>query len=153
MFGLMPRTKKSSLLPRTERPFGWIPNRLETYFDRLFGEMMPWSETPEWPYTWGLTMEEKEKEIFVRAELPGFEPAELKVEVTPELLTVEAEHKKEVEKGKEVAEREYAHAKREITLPPGIELEKVEAVYRNGVLEIHIPRKPEAVGRRIEVKT
>lgn len=39
------------------------------------------------------------------------------------------------------------------TLPPEVELEKVEAVYRNGVLEVHLPRKPEAVGRRVEVKT
>jgi len=40
-----------------------------------------------------------------------------------------------------------------VTLPPELELEKVEAIYRNGVLEVHLPRKPEVVGRRIEVKT
>jgi HSP20 family molecular chaperone IbpA len=43
--------------------------------------------------------------------------------------------------------------KRIITLPAALELEKVEAVYRNGMLEVHVPREPEAVGRRIEVKT
>jgi len=50
-------------------------------------------------------------------------------------------------------ERGYAHVKRMVTLPPELELEKVEAIYRNGVLEVHLPRKPEVVGRRIEVKT
>jgi len=42
--------------------------------------------------------------------------------------------------------------RREITLPAGVEAERIEATYRNGVLEIHLPRTPEAVGRRIEVK-
>jgi len=74
-----------------------------------------------------------------------------------DLLTVEAEHKvpaeKTEEKAREEVEREYAHVKREITLPPIVELAKAEAIYHNGVLEIHVPRKPEVVPRRIEVKT
>jgi len=38
-------------------------------------------------------------------------------------------------------------------LPTGIVPEKVEARYHNGVLEVHVPRSPEAKPRRIEVKT
>jgi HSP20 family molecular chaperone IbpA len=45
-----------------------------------------------------------------------------------------------------------AHAP-QLTLPAGLELEKAEATYRNGVLEVLLPRGPEMVGRRIEVKT
>jgi len=148
MFALAPRTKRAALLPRTDTPFSWMPE----VFNRFFSSW-PVMETPEWLYPWGLTMEEKEKEIIVRAELPGFEPEEVKVELTGELLTVEAEHKEAAEeKAKEKVEREYAHVKREITLPPTVELEKAVATYRNGVLEVHIPRKPEVVPRRIEVK-
>jgi HSP20 family protein len=73
--------------------------------------------------------------------------------VRPEELTIEAEHKEPAKKAEEKTEREYAHVKRVTTLPVGIEPEKAEALYRNGVLEVRIPRKPEAVGRRIEVKT
>jgi len=97
-------------------------------------------------------MEEKDKEVVVRVELPRFEPSEVKVEMLGEWLTVEAEHKEAAEK-EEKTERSYAHVKRMVTLPTGIEAEKVEATYRNGVLEVHVPRKPEAAGRRIEVKT
>jgi len=93
-----------------------------------------------------------DKEIIVRAELPGFEPAEVRVELLGEVLTVEAEHREAAEKTAEAAERTYAHMRREITLPAGVEAERIEATYRNGVLEIHLPRTPEAVGRRIEVK-
>jgi len=154
MFALMPSRKRAALLPQTEEtPFGWVPE----VFNRFF-RSWPVIETPEWLYPWGLTMEEKEKEVIVRAELPGFEPEEVKVELTGETLTVEAEHKEPAEKTeekgkeKEKVEREYAHVKRTITLPPTVELEKAEAIYRNGVLEVHVPRKPEVVPRRIELK-
>jgi len=157
MFALMPwRTRETALLPRTETPFGWMPEEFEKLFTR-FLPTLPVMETPEWAYPWRVTTEGKEKEVVVRFELPGFAPEEVKVEVLGELLTVEAEHKepveKEEEKEKGKVERGYAHVKRMVTLPPELELEKVEAIYRNGVLEVHLPRKPEVVGRRIEVKT
>jgi len=152
MFALKPLLKRTSeLLPRTEAPFGWMPEEFGPLFNRFFTGW-PVMETYEWPYRWGLTMEEMEKEFVVRVELPGFAPEEVKVELLGERLTVEAEHKEEVEKGKEKAERAFAHVKRVVTLPPEVETEKAEAVYRNGVLEVRVPRKPEAVGRRIEVK-
>lgn len=155
MFALKPWTMRTTApLPRAETPFGWMPEEFGGLFNRLFTGW-PVMETPEWPHWWGLTTEEKEKEVVVRAELPGFTPEEVKVEVKGELLTVEAEHKEvpEKEKGKEKAERTYARVRRVVTLPPEVEPEKAEAVYRHGVLEVRLPFKPEAVGRRIEVKT
>jgi len=152
MFALKPRRGTPALLSRAETPFGWMSEEFPALFNRLFTSW-PMMETPEWPFPWGVTMEEKEKEVVVRVELPGFEPEEVTVELMGERLTVEAEHKEPVEKGKEKTERAYAHVKRIETLPPGIETEKAEAVYRNGVLEVRVPRKPEAAGRRIEVKT
>jgi len=100
-----------------------------------------------------LTMEENEKEIVVRAELPGFGPEELAVELRGDVLVVEAEHKVPAETATEGTERAYAHVRRMITLPPEAELEKMEALYRNGVLEVHVPRRAEAASRRIPVKT
>jgi len=136
------------MLPRGETPFGWMPEEFATFF-RPFFTGLPVLETPEWEYPWGLTTEETEKEVVVRVELPGFEPEELKVELTGTQLTVEAEHKAAAEK----AERAYARVRRAVTLPAGLEFEKAEATYRSGVLEVRVPRKPEAAGRRIEVKT
>jgi len=155
MFALMPWKKRAAMpLPRAETPFRWFPEEFENLFNRF---LTPFSllETAEWPYRWGLTMEEKEKEVVVRVELPGFTPEEVKVELLGEKLVIEAEHKEpeKKEEGKEKEEAKYAHVKRELTLPPEVELEKAEALYKNGVLEVHLPRKPEAVGRKIEVKT
>jgi len=152
MFALAPWTRRNALLPRVETPFAWFPEELETMFNRFF-PTWPVMETPEWPVRWGMTMEEKEKEFVARFELPGFTPEEVRVEVLGGRLTVEAEHKEPAEKPEKEAERVHTHVRRVLTLPPEVETEKVEAVYRNGVLEVHVPRAPEAVGRRIEVKT
>jgi len=149
MFALRPWTRRHNLLPRVEKPFRWMPEEFSTLFDRLLPEFPLMEETAEWPYGWGMTMDEKEKEFLVRFEMPGFLPEEVKLEFLGERLTVEAEHKEETEKDKE---RAYARVRRVVTLPPNVDLEKVEALYRHGILEVHLPRKPEAVGRRIEVK-
>jgi HSP20 family protein len=148
----MPRRREvaENPLTRTEpSPFAVLRREFASLFERAF---------PTWPFTnlWempepeGVTMEEGEKEVVVRAEVPGFEPNEIEVEMHENLLTIRAEHKEE--KG-EAAERRHARLERTVTLPAGIEPEKVEARYRNGVLEVHVPLPPEALPRRIEVKT
>jgi len=143
------------LLPRME-PFSLLTEPFGRVFDRFFAEwpMISWptEEMIETP-TRALTMEENEREFVVRTELPGFAPEELAVELRNDVLVVEAEHRVPAEAAAEGTERAYAHVRRMITLPPEAELEKMEALYRNGVLEVHVPRKPEAVGRRIPVKT
>jgi HSP20 family protein len=146
MFALMPWTRRSALLPRVDIPdeFGTLVNRLLNFSD---------IDMPEWPNRWGLTTEENEKEFLLRFELPGFEPTEVKVDLAGDRLMVEAEHRPPKEKTEEKTERSYTRVKRAITLPPGANLEKVEAIYRNGVLEVHVPRAPETLGRRIAVKT
>lgn len=145
---LAPWTRRSlALPPRTETPFGWVPEEIATLFNRFLAGL-PMMEVPER----ALTVEEGEKEVVVRAELPGYEPAEVRVEVLGERLTIEAEHREVAEEGEKKTERTHAHVRHVLTLPPEVEVEKAEAVYRNGVLVIHVPRRPEAMARRIEVK-
>jgi len=146
MFALKPWRRALAPLPPLERAFGWLPEEWE----RLF--TLPLVELRERLFRYPLTMEEKEKEVLVRTELPGFTPEEVKVAVRGETLTIEAEHKEPAEKPEAERERLYRHVERAVTLPPTVEMEKAEATYRNGVLEVHLPRKPEAVGRRVEVK-
>jgi len=148
MFGLTRRPTKVPV-PRFERPLGWLVEEFEPLFNRML--TWPVMETSEWPYRYAVTTEEKEKEVVVRFELPGFAAEEVKVELTGDMLTVEAEHKEPAEEGK--TEKEEVHVRRTMTVPAVVEAEKVEATYRNGVLEVHLPRKPETMGRRIEVKT
>jgi HSP20 family protein len=102
---------------------------------------------------WGLELEEKGQEVVIRAEVPGFEASELDVQLTGNLLTLRAEHKEVPVKEGEPVKRPYGRLERTLTLPEGIVPEKVTACYRNGVLEVHVPKTPEAQLLRIEVKT
>lgn len=158
MFALRPWTEgraARTLMPRSESPFRMLREEFEPVFERYFGRW-PMELAEPWIYPRGLTMEEGEKEIVVRAELPGFEPGEVEVLLRGAELIIEAKHGEEPNRkeGKKVPKEEhpYAHLRRVITLPEQLDLEKMEAVYRNGVLEVRVPRLPEATGRRIDVK-
>jgi len=152
MFGLMSRRERAEPAPlvrREEDPFRLLRRELGSMFDWI----MEGRPTLFGPENRLLEMEDLEKEVVIRAELPGFEVGELNIHLAGDMLTISAEHKEE--KGKEVEEKaeRYASLRKSVLLPPGIDTDKVTAVYRNGVLEVHLPRKPETMGRRIEVKT
>ena len=149
MFSLIPLGGvERALRPRAGNPFETMRREMETFFEPVFEgwpEFLPELEPPRF---WGLTTEENEKEMVLRFELPGFEAKEVMVNLAGNVLTVEANHP--APEGKEA---EAHRVRRVITLPANVVLESVEAVHRNGVLEVHLPRTPEAVARRIEVKT
>ncbi|MCI0457169.1 MAG: Hsp20/alpha crystallin family protein [Gemmataceae bacterium] len=157
MFGLMPRRRErpaeGALARRESTPFDLLRHEFASLFDRAFPDWPvlfegPWEMVTE---PWGLEMEEGEKEVVVRAEMPGFEPNEIEVTLRGNLLTIRAEHREPGEG--EAAERRHARLERTVTLPTGIVPESIEARCRNGVLEVHVPRAPEVLPRRIEVKT
>ncbi len=156
MFGLMPRRRErraeGALARREYTPFDLLRHEFASLFDRAFAGWPVLFEAPfELTEPWGLEMEEGEKEVVVRAEVPGFEPNEIEVTLRNNLLTIRAEHREPGEG--EAAERRHARLERTVLLPTGIVPESIEARYRNGVLEVHVPRAPEVLPRRIEVKT
>jgi len=153
MFSLMPRRRErpseGALARRDYTPFDLLPREFASLFDRAF-PAWPFGATWE-PEPWGFELEEREKEVVLHAEVPGFEANELEVSLRDNILTVRAEHKEPAEG--EPAKRRLARLERSVTLPAGTDPEKVEASYRNGVLEVHVPLMPEAKPRKIEVKT
>lgn len=153
MFGMIPRRKENGGKTAME-PFENLRNEFRTLFDRFFGNRL-FAEEPAWltEYPWNLDMTETEKEFVVRAEVPGFAPEEIEVKLLAERLFIKAEHKAETKKEGEKEEKYFHTYEREVMVPAAIEPEKVEAVYRNGVLEVHLPRTEEAKGKTIPVKT
>jgi len=102
---------------------------------------------------------DKQDEIKLTADLPGMTEADVEVEVTNGLLTLSGEKKEETEEGDQdgdyyLSERSFGSFKRTVRLPDGIDQDKIEAYFKNGVLTVRLPRKPEAqmAARRIEVK-
>ena len=158
MFGLMPlgrrSRKESALVPREYTPLDLLRREFASLFDRAFSRWPIPFETPwEMVEPWGLEMEEKEKEVVVRAEVPGFETSELDVQLAGDVLILRAEHREKVAgKEEKPVERCRERWERQLTLPANIEPDKVEARYRNGILEVHLPKVAEVQPRRVAVK-
>ena len=147
MFGLIPRREKV----KAGYPMN-LRDEFKALYDRFFNAwpmlMEPRMEPERF---WDLDVKDVEKEVVVRAEIPGFEPTELDVELRNNCLFIKAEkkyEKKEKEKPVEYAERRY---ERYVEMPAVIDPAKIEATYRNGVLEVHLPKTEEAKGTHIPV--
>ncbi len=126
--------------------------RLQRDFDMLLDTLWGGPLTPALPgmealRVWDFDVTENDKEIVVRAELPGFEENEIDVQLHNDILTIKAEKEQKGERA-----QEYRSFFRSITLPSGIDAEKVQASYRNGVLELHIPRAEGTQPKRIQVQ-
>ena len=94
----------------------------------------------------------------LEAELPGFDKSDIKVDVDGDCLTVSAEHKTEKEeKGKDGSylrrERSYGSFQRSFDVS-GIKTEDIGAEYKNGVLELKLPKRAEAVStsRSVDIR-
>jgi len=99
---------------------------------------------------------ETQEKILVRAEVPGMKQEDIQIEFENGLLTIRGERK--IEKTETVTwlrvERTYGNFSRSFTLPRTVDPEKISASYREGVLEIEVPKREEAKPKqiRIEVK-
>jgi HSP20 family protein len=162
MFSLVPWKKKSKNTGREltrweSHPLAELRDEFDALFDRFLSR---WAEPFDWDFGssrfWGLDVEDSPQEMIVRAEAPGFEPSEVEVQVSGNLLTIKAE-KKEERKGQEgngrYQERRYRTFHRTVTLPAGTDPNTIEARYKNGLLEVHVPKSEESTGKRIPVQT
>ncbi len=129
--------------------------RMRDEFDRMFERFFSawpaaWGKSSE-GWRWGLDVLDKENEVVVRAEAPGFEPEDFDVQVQGGQLVLRASKKTETKKegGEEWCQRECYES---VALPASIEKDKVEANYRNGVLTVTLPKAAECKGHRVTVK-
>ncbi len=81
------------------------------------------------------------EEPVVRAQVPGIEPDEVKVEVKDGVLMVSGEHSEEHEEKKEGyvrRESHYGSFSRSVTLPPGVDADQVKTAVENGTVKVTI---------------
>lgn len=101
---------------------------------------------------WSFDMDETDDAYLMRAEAPGFEADDFEIDVRGNYLSVRAEHKDEKRNGDQATSYRYGRLQRTTALPPGIDGENISARYHSGVLEVRIPKRPEARGKRITVQ-
>jgi HSP20 family protein len=102
-----------------------------------------------------LDVYEDKDDIVIKAELPGLEKGDIEVNMTDHTLTIKGEKKKEEEVKEENyyrSERSYGSFTRTLQLPTDVQADKVKASFKNGVLEVRLPKTEEAKTKEIKVK-
>lgn len=101
----------------------------------------------------GLYVREVDGGYRVQADLPGLDPEALEVQVSGRQLTISGRRELSVPEGYVMRHRERApwSFERTITLPDDVDADRIEARLRDGVLDVHLPRVPQATSRRIAV--
>ena len=141
----------TALAERPRDALTQMRREFDSLLDRFFGDW-PMMAGRDWPMMgWGFDVDDKDNEIVVHADAPGFEPDDFNVEIVGNNLILKAEHKEEEKKGNGYQYRR-GHLYQSVPLPHGVEADKIDACYRNGVLEVHVPKGEEAKGKRITVK-
>ncbi len=105
--------------------------------------------------TWAppVDVAEESDKIFVRVEVPGMDEKDLKVNYQDGLLTISGERQFERKDDRNYhrIERSYGSFMRTFTLPRSVDANKISASYKNGVLEIEIPKLDEAKPKQIQI--
>lgn len=98
---------------------------------------------------------EDEKEFVIKAELPGLKKEEVKVTVEEGVMMISGERKVEKEektKKYHRIERSYGKFERSFTLPDKADASKVAAEFKDGVLQVHLPKTEKPANKAVEVK-
>jgi HSP20 family protein len=141
----------------------WDPFRelegIQTQLNRMFGDR-PFRgpdannlSFAEWAPA--VDIQETDAEYVIKGDLPEVKKDDVKVEFNDGVLTIEGERKQEKEeKGKKFhkIEREYGKFVRRFALPTEIDPSKVTAEFKEGVLNVHLPKSPDSKPKAISVK-
>lgn len=153
---LMPtvwRRSESPLRRAEDNPFFALHREMNQMFDDFFRglDLSPFdSGRGLGAFSPSVDVRDDEKEVTVKAELPGMDEKGVEVSLTDNGLTIKGEKKADKEeKGKDYWHREtsYGAFRRVIPLPEGINMDKVDARFKNGVLTVTLPRLKEAAAK------
>ncbi len=141
----------------------WEPFRdmvtLRDAMDRLVEEGLVRAPAPFAAWAPGglpVDMYETDDSVVVKTAIPGVNADEIEVAVTGDTLTIRAETKEESEIKRENylrRERRFGSCCRTVTLPGGLETDKAEADYTDGVLSLTFPKAEEVKPKSIKVTT
>ncbi|HXV33084.1 MAG TPA: Hsp20/alpha crystallin family protein [Gaiellaceae bacterium] len=135
------------------RELAALQNEMSRWMGGLSGGVAPGNGQSS---TWlpSVDVWETEDELVLSFDLPGIDEDAIAVELDDDVLTVSGERERTSEHSGERFyrfERRFGTFSRSVTLPSGVKEEAISADYRNGVLEIRIPKPEEQKPRRIKV--
>jgi HSP20 family protein len=145
---------------RPRRELETLQRRMDDLFDRLTerffgpgeGEYSVWGKEAWVP---AIESHVEGDNLIVKADLPGIDPKEVSIAVQGNQLTIEGERKREEKKEeKDYFYQEVAYGKfsRTMTLPEGVDADKIKANYKNGVLEITMPAPKQLASKKVQIE-
>lgn len=138
-----------------------VEQKIENKFDELWSryfrrenlaDIFSYSALGDFPK---MDVIDREKEVFVKAELPGIDKKDLDISITNDQLVIKAKtcHEEKEEKGdylkQEISKSEIY---RSVRLPAEVDVDKVKTSFKNGVLTLTLPKQETSYRKRIEVK-
>jgi HSP20 family protein len=109
----------------------------------IYGRTTPGGETYEGDWCPVMDVSETDDNVLASIELPGMNKDDIKVSVHDDVLTVTGEKKQEkteTRKGIDRVERSYGYFKRSVVLPVGVDTSKVKAAFKDGILQVTLPK-------------
>ncbi len=131
-------------------------NWLEDFFRRPFSSLMqsPFWTRPEFQeLSFSADMSEHDGNIVIRADMPGVKKEDIDISLENDVVTIRGERRREEKEEKENfyrLERSYGSFSRSFRLPPGTESDRADASFKDGVLELKIPR-PQSEEKRKKI--
>lgn len=132
---------------------------LQREINRLFNEIFQrFPHRTEWGKEWSpeADISETKDGYILRAELPGMKQGDVKINLNNNVLTVQGEKKQKKEEKEEnyfYSEISYGNFIRSFTLPGNVKAEQVKASFKDGILEVRLPKSEEAKGKEITIET
>jgi HSP20 family protein len=127
-----------NMFSRWNRGWPWTPGEAET---------LGWAPA--------IDVVDRKDEVVLRADLPGMIQKDVELTVQNGNLTISGERKEEKEEKEEnyyCCERSYGSFSRSLAVPAGVDASKINATFKNGVLEVHLPKTKQAEGKKIDIK-
>lgn len=129
-----------------------IQQEMNRFFDEFFGENRRGLADGVWLPA--VDVSENNDEFVVRAELPGMSHEDIEINIQENILTLKGEKKQEHKEEQENfhrLERSYGAFTRSFTLPANVKADDIKANFKNGVLEVAIPKAEEAKPKKIAI--
>jgi HSP20 family protein len=131
-----------------------LQSEVDRVFDAFFGTRPANGNGAARRWVPAMDLAEDGEHLVLRADLPGLTEDDVEVEVKDGVLTVSGERKAEEKKEGEGfyrVERAFGSFSRSLSLPKGIDADKVTAEFDNGVLEVRIPKPEERKPHRVQI--
>jgi HSP20 family protein len=119
---------------------------------RLMDEIVRgWSGNRVTGFTPLMDVRETDEEYLVLVDLPGVKSDDVNIEVSDQVLTVTGSRAPFETGEAQLVERPYGSFVRTLTLPKGVDEDKIVADYHDGVLELHVPKPAEQRPKKIAI--